>query len=476
MKIFCFNFFFVCLSLVGQAQVFTLEQCVNRAISSNLTLQQTQLNVGLAKINRLQAVGGMLPNLNAQASHGYNWGQRIDQFTNEFATERIQSNNLGLSTNVNLFNGFSQLNTLRQADINLAKSQMDLEKMRNDIALNAAAAYLSVLMSKELEAIAQSNRLNSQQQVERSERLWKAGSIAEGALNDAKTQLASDESAWVNANNNTKLALLDLGQYMRLTADELSQFDIAVGDQANDVPDPTVEGVDVLVAMAARTLPEIKSAQLQLEAAEKGVLIAKGAALPSLSASASFGSGYSGAAQVLTGSPDISTLPIGYVLGSNEVVVTPQPVYEDDDFATKAFGDQLQDNVNKALFFTLTIPIFNGFANTASIKRAEINKLNAELAQAQTTQTLTNEVQRAYANSRAAYAAYQATLVSTEAAKKSFDWAQVRYEQGLAQSMECTTARTFYDNARSNLARTKYDYIFKRRILDFYLGKSILGQ
>jgi outer membrane protein len=102
--------------------------------------------------------------------------------------------------------------------------------------------------------------------------------------------------------------------------------------------------------------------------------------------------------------------------------------------------------------------------------------LNAELAQAQTTQTLTNEVQRAYANSRAAYAAYQATFVSTEAATKSFDWTQIRYEQGLAQSMEYTTARTFYDNARANLARSKFDYIFKRRILDFYLGKSILGQ
>ena len=130
----------------------------------------------------------------------------------------------------------------------------------------------------------------------------------------------------------------------------------------------------------------------------------------------------------------------------------------------------------KALFFTLTIPIFNGFANTANIKRAEINLLNATLQEEQIEQTLVNEIQRAYANSTAAFAAYQAALVSADAAKKSLDWVQLRYEQGLAQNIEFTAARTFYDNARANLARSKYDYIFKRRILDFYLGKSIVTQ
>lgn len=458
------------------AQTFTLEQCVNRAIQSNISLQITALNIDLAKINHLQAWGGMLPNLNGQASHGYNWGQRIDQFTNQFATERIRSNNLGLSTSVNLFNGFSQYNTLKQAEINWDKSKLDYEKMRNDIALNVAAGYLSVLLNKEFEAIAFTNRNNSRAQVERSEKLRAAGSIAESALNDTKTQLASDESAWVNAKNNTQLALLDLGQLMRLSNEEMKTFDVVVGDQADQIPMPVSESIDELIRTAKQFLPQVKSAALQVSSAEKGVVIAKGAAMPSLSASASYGSGYSGAAQVLTGSPDLTTLPIGYVLGSNEIVVTPQYVYNDDDFSTKSFSNQLSDNVNKALFFTLTIPVFNGFANTANIKRAEISLLNATLQEEQIEQTLVNEIQRAYANSTAAFAAYQAALVSADAAKKSLDWVQLRYEQGLAQNIEFTAARTFYDNARANLARSKYDYIFKRRILDFYLGKSIVAQ
>jgi outer membrane protein len=458
------------------AQTLTLEQCVERAVQANISLQISALNIDLAKINHLQAWGGMLPNLNAQASHGYNWGQRIDQFTNQFATERIRSNNLGLSTNVNLFNGFSQYNTLKQAEINLDKSKLDYEKMRNDIALNVAAGYLAVLLSKEFEAIALSNRNNSLIQLERSEKLRSAGAIPESSLNDAKTQLASDESAYINAKNNTQLALLDLGQMMRLSSDEMKSFDVATGDQADELPMPITQTVEELVKSAMQTLPQIKSAALQVASAEKGVVIAKGAAMPSLSASASYGSGYSGAAQVLTGSPDLEAMPIGYVLGSNEIVVTPQYVYDDSDFSTKSFSDQLSDNVNRALFFTLTVPIFNGFGNTANIKRAEINLLNAALQEEQIEQSLVNEIQRAYANSSAAFAAYQAALTSSEAAKKSLDWVQLRYEQGLAQSIEFAAARTFYDNARANLARSKYDYIFKRRILDFYLGKSIVKQ
>jgi outer membrane protein len=172
----------------------------------------------------------------------------------------------------------------------------------------------------------------------------------------------------------------------------------------------------------------------------------------------------------LTGAPELETLPIGYVLGSNEIVVTPQPVYGDDDFDTKKFGDQLTDNVNKALFFTLTIPMFNGFANHANIKRAEVNRLE------QTKQNLVNEVQRAYANSIAAFSAYNASIASEEAAKKSYEWIQLRYDQGAAQYIEFSAARLLYDNARANKASSKYDYIFKRRILDFYLGTSNLGQ
>jgi outer membrane protein len=454
----------------------TLDDCVRQAISNNLLLQQIELNVELAEINRLQTLGGMLPNLNAQASHGYNWGQRIDQFTNQFATERIRSNNIGFSTSVNLFSGLSQYHSLQQADINLAKSKFDLQKAQNDIALNVAAAYLTVLLNKEVEAIAAANKDNSLLQVARAEKLWNAGSVAENIVNDARTQLASDESTLINARNNTRLSLLDLAQFMRLPADQYAGFDVVVGSEADQLPMPINEAVELLVSRAMQNMPQVKSAALQVEAADKGVAVAKGSALPSITASASYGSGYSGAAQVLTGTPNITILPIGYVEGSNDLVLTPQFSYDDADFETKKFDDQLKDNVNKALFFTLTVPLFNGFANTANIKRAEIGQLNAQLQKEQTQQTLTNEVQRAYANSQGAYAAYEAALVSEAAAKKSFDWVQIRLEQGLAQSVEYASARTFYDNARANLTRSKYDYIFKRRILDFYLGTPIFGQ
>jgi outer membrane protein len=264
------KFIFFILVLFGavhaNAQGWTLEQCVQRAIASNLGLQQSQLNIQLAQLNHLQAWGGMLPNLNAQVSHGYNWGQRIDQFTNQFATERIRSNNLGLSTSVNLFNGFAQYNTLKQADLNLQKSHLDYEKARNDVALNVAAAFLNVLVNKEMEAIALSNRTNSQTQVARSMKLLEAGAVTESVYNDAKSQAASDESTYINTQNNTKLSLLDLGQFMRLSDLEFATFDISLQDEANLLPAPLPMAVEQVVHEAMQRMPEIKSARLPASA------------------------------------------------------------------------------------------------------------------------------------------------------------------------------------------------------------------
>ncbi len=463
------SFFFT-----AKAQSWTLDSCISFAFQNNLAIQLSEENVALTSLNETNAIGSMLPSLNAQGGHGYNWGQRIDPFTNQFASSRIQSNNFAIATSMNLFNGLRQVNTLKQAGLNTETAKWNYEKMRNDIALNVASAYLAVIINKEFMEIARRTLDGTDRQVKRMEKLVFAGQLAVSNLNDMQAQLASDNATFVSSENNFKLSKLSLIQLLQLDARQLEQFTI-VKPTLDEVEQYTLLGnPDVAVQAALSNFPEVKSANTTVASAALGRKIAASGYYPSLVANFSYGTGYSGAAQVVTGNPDTLAFPIGTVLGTGQLVTSlPQLFYSTDDYQTKAFNNQLQDNVNRSLFFTLNIPLFNGFSNHTGVKRAEINFRQAELQLEQTKQTITQSVYQAYNDAQAALANYYAFKTSVSASEKSFAWAQLRYEQGISNITEYADARMRMEIAQANLARSKYDYIFKLKVLDFYQGKPI---
>ena len=462
------------LTFQTNAQVWTLDSCIAYAFQNNLAIQLSEENVALNGLNETSAIGAMLPSLNAQGGHGYNWGQRIDPFTNQFASSRIQSNNFGIATSVNLFNGLRQVNTLKQAELNTETAKWNYQKMRNDIALNVASAYLAVIINKEFMDIARRTLDGTDRQVKRMEQLVGAGQIAVSNLNDLQAQLAADNASFVSTENNFRLSKLSLMQLLQLDASKLDQFNIMIPNLDEVEQYTLLSNPEIAVQAALNNFPEVKSATTSVASAALGQKIAASGYYPSLNASFSYGTGYSGAAKVITGNPDTLAFPIGTVLGTGELVTSfPQLSYSLDDYQTKAFRNQLQDNVNRSLFFSLNIPLFNGFSAHTGVKRAEINFRQAELQLEQTKQTITQSVYQAYNDAQAALANYYAFKTSVAASIKAFEWAELRYEQGMSNITEYADSRMRLEIAQANLARTKYDYIFKLKVLDFYQGKAI---
>jgi outer membrane protein len=471
---FLFSLFFSSASLVALAQdAWTLEKCIDHALTNNISIKQSELAMELNQVDKTEAVGGLLPNLNAQGGFGFNWGQRIDPFTNQFASERIESGNVGIATSVNLFSGFRQWNLIKRAEINAEAGRWNLEKMKNDIALNVATAFLNVVINQEVLAIAESNLSASDAQANRVSKLVAAGSLAEGNLNDILAQRASDDAALITAENNVYLAKLSLIQLLQLSV-KPEVFNIVVPNVEDLENAKMIENVDLIVSTAVNNFPEIKSAQASLLVSEYDTKIARAGAYPSLNASYSFGSGYSGAARVLSGSPDSLSFPVGQVFGSGALVFSfPQPVFAENDYSIKPLNDQLRDNVNRSFFVNLTIPIFNGFSNRSAIKRAQINQLISGYQLEQAKLTLSQNVERAYADTRAALSNYNAAKISLEASDKAMKWAEARYSQGAANLVEYNDARVRLDNARATMLRNKYDFLFKLKVLDFYMGQPI---
>ena len=335
-------------------QRFTLEQCVQRAEERNLSMRNAALDGELASASADQAKWDLLPNLNAAGTHGYNYGRVVDRFTNTFATDRVRTNNFFLSSDLSLYEGFRKQNTLRQARLNEDAAMKGYEAARNDIRTQVANAFLNVLALRERARVAQEQIATTQQQIDRVQLLVDAGRSPRAEVLNLVSQRAQEEFAHTDLLNQLDLAMLDLTTLLQLTPGEVATFDVAApGVELLSITEPAQQA-DVVLAEVLRNNPAYAQAELNVQSAERGISVAQAGGLPSLVFSASAGTGYSGRNVEPIGEPIIGDpMVIGFT-GSGEDVFTPSV-----DFATrtKAFGTQLDDNLNESLSFTLSVPL-----------------------------------------------------------------------------------------------------------------------
>lgn len=472
----------VCLSLIFTIGLFCavngqnywdFQKCIDYAMENNISVRQSEYGIERAEINYNESRLSLLPNLNAQASHGYNFGQRIDPFTNEFATSRVRTDNIFMSSSLDLFNGFSKLNRIKMNEESVMASQYDLNKIQNDISLQLCLAYLQILLNEENVAIAQQQVSLSQIQVDRMQTLVDAGQEPKGSLFDTQSQLAQEQLNLTNAQNSVVLATLNLTQILQLPADQMQGFSIVK-------PVLTDDGLELLertpmeiYSVAKQAMPEILAAEHRLSSAEYGLSSAKGSLYPNLSVSGSIGSGYSGANSVPVGDGTTVTPQIGVVGGTNVPVfsVAPQTFYE--EFDTKSFSDQLSDNFNQNFQLSLVIPIFNGFSANANVRRARISQMEAELNYLQISDQLRFDIEQSYADAKAAMNSYISAEKAVLALEEAFKYAETRFDAGAMNAVDFNTIKTNYTNAQSNLVNAKYDFVFRTKILDFYVGNPI---
>jgi outer membrane protein len=454
----------------GQS-VWDLERCLGHAMEHALAVQDALLAAERAETGELLARGAFLPNLNGTASHGYNVGQSIDPFTNQFASTRIRSNSFGLSTGVVLFNGFQNHLNLRRARLGIDLAQATADQVRNEIALAVASTYLNAVFQHELVRLAALNVAATQRQVDRIGRLVTNGAAAEGDLAEVRARLASDKANEVAALNAQALAELALVQLLQLDTDAARDFTLAIPREESLSPDALPASADAAVAHALSSFPQARRADLTWEDAGYARDVARAQQLPQLFASYSMGTGYSGAQQTGVGTAEVVTFPIGVVEGTGAIVYSGAEVYP--DYAPVPFLDQIADNRRQSLFFTLNVPIFNNLSRKSDIARAEVDVRSAAIAREQVRTTLRNEVETAFADARAADATLTARTEAQLAADLAFAQAEKRFEAGALDAFAYADARTRRDAAAVDRLRAFYDAVFTSKILSFYLGRPL---
>jgi len=428
------------ISTAFAQKVWTLEDCINYAFENNIQIKQSKLQIESVQADLKQSKFEFAPSLNGSSSLNYSWGRSIDPVTNTYINTNNMSTSFGVSSGITLFDGFQKFNVVKQNELAYNSSLYDSEKMENDIALQLTGAYLNILFNHEMLMVAQNQAEITKQQIARTKDLVEAGTLPKGDLLEIEAQGLMEEVNVIRADNNLSLSYLDLLQILDLSANEefeIERPDISVNEELSVIPSEQV------YANAVSFMPEIKSAELDVLSSNRGVMIAKGAVYPSLSLRTGINTNY------------IDSKLIDYT---------------DPNSPIMAFWDQISDNVSEYLTLSLNVPIFNAYQTTTRIKQAVILNTNSKFNLEQTKNALRKNIEQKYFDAIAAYKTYHANKATTKSLNEAFKYTEEKFTLGMLNSVDYNLAKSRLTQAESDLLRSKFDYIFKTKILDFYMG------
>ena len=457
------------LASVGSAQeVWPLEKCINHALNESIGIQQAELGIRNSEIDVDLAKQARYPNLNASSNVGWNFGRTIEPTTNEFITETFFSNGYGLSSGVLLFNGSRIRNSIKRSEINLAAAKADTDQARQDLALTVALSYLNILFSKENIEIAKKQKSLNEQQLAQIEKSIAAGALPAADRLNLEAQIAQSEQNIVVAENAYELGLLQLKQFLRLSPSQNIAVEVPT-DFSIDT-DPDLVTFDELITASLSRRSDLKAADLRTEGAALDIDIAKSGYYPSLSAFGNLGTNYSNQAREFIGF-ETATVEQEFIIGGQSATVMTE--VQNPLFASPNFRSQLDQFLSYGFGLGLSIPIYNNGQNKGNVQRATLNVENQQLAKEQLIENYKQSAMQSLTDARAAKRKLAATEKSLAAQQLAFDNVTKRLELGASSSFEWETQRTQLENIELSRLNDKYDYLFKVKVLEFYLGKPI---
>ena len=434
----------ICWSVQAQspAKKWTLEECITYAIEHNIDLKQKEQDQESRKVDLSTSKNSWLPSLNANLGQNFDFG-RSPSKTGVIVDQNSANSSFYLQTSMPIFDGFKIPNDIKARKLDLLAATENLNKAKEDLAINVASYFVEALYNKELLTVAELQAALSTEQVTRTESLVNAGKVPLSQLYDIKAQQAKDEASLTEAKNNVNLSLLNLAQMLELERTGQS-LDISV-PEIEDAIEKYMTSIlppDVVYNNAVAVKPQIKEQEYLLESQKKMLKVAQAGYFPKLDFSASYSNGYY------------------HYSGGTDIV-------------NSSFSDQLNQNGRKTIGFSLSIPLFNRFQTRNNVRSSRIAILNRELMMENSKKVLYKETQQAYFNATAAQEKYKATGKSVLASKEAFGYAENKYNAGKSTVYEYSESKTKYSQSLSEQIQAKYNYIFRAKILDFYNGIPI---
>ena len=470
MKTIFLNIIFLLSCFIIQAQTkLTLQQAIQIGIANNLDVNQSDLLSQKADIALKQSKANQLPNLNATVDNGINQGRSIDPYTNGYINQKVDYSSYGASSSILLFNGLSLHNNIKANALGYEASKMELQQAKDNLTISIILAYLNVLSAEDVLESSQSQQVVTGKQVDRLKILNESGAVMPSEYYDLKGQYADDEITVVNNQTALQTAKLDLVQLLNIPYDKNLEVERLPDEAFNMgyVADPAK-----IYDTALQQFAQIKAVHFRTESAQKNIRSVKGQLYPSLFLSGNVNTNYSSAAtqSLFVNSTEVTTSDYVVSNGSQLPVITHQDNYNTEKIN---YGSQLSNNTSSSVNLGLSIPIFNRSQVRNQVKLAKINFKNTELIEQNTRTVLQQSIERAYVNLMSTSDKYKILLDQAQSFTESFHSAEIRFNAGAITSVDYLIIKNHLDRTNTNLIISKYDFVLRAKILDYYQGKPL---
>ncbi len=458
------------LTTFGQDK-WDLTRCVQYAVANNISIKQSDIQARVAKLTFSQSKLAQIPTLGFGTNVNVNSGHTQNPTNYALITTTYISNNFGLQTSMILFNGFNLRNTI-EANRNAWQAALaGTDKLKNDISLNVANAYLQVLLTREQSEAAGLQLKLSQSQLEITRKQVRAGTLPELNAAELESQVAQDSSTFITSAGNVIQAVLQLKAYMDLDASVPFVVDTPPVESIpiEKLSDLQPEGV---YSLALVNQPLQKEDAFQVESARRTVKATGGARYPTLAANGNLFTNYISQAQQQA-SPFFFVDTIGRVVGTNSPVINDKSVGYTLSTVKIPYFRQLNQYFSQSIGLSLNIPILNNGVLRTNYAKSKLNLRNIELQRDQDNLTLKQNIYQAYTAATTALQKFEANKITVAATQKSSDFAQKRYGVGMLNTIDLLTNQNNYFNAKINLLSSQFDYVFKMKVLEFYKGLGI---
>lgn len=470
MKTIFLNIIFLLSCFITEAQKkLTLQEAIQMGIANNIDVNQSNLQMQKADINWKQSKTYMLPNLNVSADHGINQGRSIDPYTNGYINQKVDYASYGASSSILLFNGSSLQNNIKSNALGYQASKMELQQAKDNLTINIILAYLNVLSAEDILENSRNQQVVTGKQVDRLNILNQSGAIPPSQYYDLKGQYANDEIAVVDNQAALETAKLNLAQLLNIPYDKNMDVERLTDDAFNIgyVAEP-----DKIFDTALQQFAQIKAVHFRTESAQKNIRSIQGQLYPTLRLSGNINTNYSSAAtqSLFLNSTDVPSSDYVVVNGSQVPVITKQNNYNTQKIN---YGNQLNNNLFTTVNLGLSIPIFNASQVRNKVKLAKIDLKNSELVEQNTKTVLQQSIERAYVNLMNTSDKYKVLLDQVQSFSESFRAAEIRFNAGAITSVDYLIAKNNLDKTNTNLIISKYDFVLRAKILDYYQGKAL---
>ncbi len=422
----------------------SLQECVDYAVENNLQVIQNNFNKKTQDNALLIAKREYLPSVSGTINNNASFGQGRDVFGNTNRNDNF-SNSANVGADILLFNNGRLEKNIRKTEFDVQASQFDLERIKNDISLQIAQQYLSVLLNREITKISESALENADKLYKRAKITTEVGTTPQTVLAEAEAALAREKQNVKTAEINTQRSLFALAMLLQLP--DYKNFDIQEVELADKLEAPLFSAENI-IEKAYENQPQIKAAENRMKSAEAQTEVTKTAFYPTIMANAGIGSSY------------FNSLVTNYA----GVDINGNPIKE------SGFFKQYKDNFGQQIGLSVHIPVFNKGITRLQVEQSKINQDIAQNSLLQQKQEVLQNVQKAQFDAESNYEAHLAALEAEKSSKLALDFTEKSFEAGKSTIYDLNIARNNYANAQGSVAQSKYNYLFSLKLLNFYAG------